>query len=127
MSSSEPRHALHTDDIEWVVVPDMPHHHGMTAKHLSDATGLGDLPLYYEIQRYAPGGYQEPQAHEGGFHLQHVLSGEGEYLVGDKKYSLRPGSTVFAPPGIPHGVRNTGKESLVMFSISGQASRLGRG
>jgi len=125
MSASESKHVLHPDDLEWVVVPDMPHHHGMTAKHLSDATGLKGLPLYYEIQRYGPGGHQELQAHEGGFHLQHVLSGEGEYTVGDMKYPLRPGSTVFAPPDTLHGVRNTGNTDLVMFSISGRAANLG--
>ncbi len=127
MASPEPKHALHVDDLDWVIVPDMPHHHGMTAKHLSDATGLQGLPLYFEIQRYGPGGFQELKAHEGGFHLQHILAGEGEYIVGEKKYTLRPGSTVFAPPDTPHGVRNTGESDLVMFSISGRVPAPVRG
>jgi len=124
---SEQRHVMHVDEVEWVVVPDMPHHHGMLGKHLSNATGLENLPVSYEVQSYKVGGYQEPAVHEGGFHLMCVLQGEGEYTIGGKTYPIRPGSTVMIPPNTSHGMHNTGKSELVMFAVHGSAAKLSQG
>jgi len=120
---SEGKHVIHVDDVPWVVVPDMPHHHGMSGCHLSDATGLKDRPASFEVQSYKVGGYQEPAAHEGGFHLMYVLQGEGEYSIGGKTYQIRPGSAVIIPPNTLHAMRNTGNSELVMFAVHGKAAK----
>ena len=38
-----------------------------------------------------------------------VLEGEYEWHVGDKKFTAQKGATIFAPRGIPHTYRYTGK------------------
>jgi len=120
---SDQKHVMHVDEVDWVVVPDMPHHHGMSARHISEATGLQNLPVGYEIQRYKVGGDQEPATHDAMFHLMYVLEGEGEYSIDGSTYRIRPGSTVIIPPGASHAMRNTGKSELVMFAVHGSAAK----
>jgi mannose-6-phosphate isomerase-like protein (cupin superfamily) len=61
---------------------------------------------------------------EGGFLALHrheqaetyyVLSGEGVVTLGGIDYRVRPGSSVFIPGSIEHGIRNTGTVTLRFF------------
>jgi uncharacterized cupin superfamily protein len=60
------------------------------------------------------------------FHRHHVihemffiLSGAGEYRLGDKTHSLRAGDVIAAPAGAePHQIINTGSEDLRYLGLS---------
>ena len=45
------------------------------------------------------------------------LKGEGEFVIGDKRFPIHPGSSVSIPRGIPHKAIRRGKEPVVAFVI----------
>jgi quercetin dioxygenase-like cupin family protein len=47
----------------------------------------------------------------------YVLEGEGVLRLGENEHPLRPGLAVSIPPGIAHGVRNTGPRALRFLDI----------
>lgn len=56
------------------------------------------------------------------YHAKHdgyamVLRGEGEFLLGDRKFSLKPGSSVFIPRTVHHKAIRRGKEPIAAFVI----------
>ena len=46
-----------------------------------------------------------------------VLTGTGLFLLEDREIAMEPGLMLVAPEGIPHGIRNTGGERLVVLAI----------
>jgi len=59
-----------------------------------------------------------------GYHEQHedevyyVLSGRGVMTLDDKPVEIGPGTAVLTRPGSSHGLRQTGKEDLVILIAS---------
>lgn len=43
-----------------------------------------------------------------------VMEGEGEFVVGEETQTAVAGGVVWAPAGVPHGVRNAGVVRLVI-------------
>jgi mannose-6-phosphate isomerase-like protein (cupin superfamily) len=70
-----------------------------------------------------------PPGGDGGLHLHanedesmHLLEGELEVTIGDKKFSLASGESYFAPRNIPHRIRNgsqTPARSLLLTTPGG--------
>lgn len=56
-------------------------------------------------------------AHEGMDKVYQVLSGSGLFLLEDREIPMQAGILLVAPAGIPHGIRNTGEERLVVLAI----------
>lgn len=46
-----------------------------------------------------------------------VLEGEGLLLREDREDAIQAGMTVVVPEGVPHGIRNTGSERLLILAI----------
>jgi mannose-6-phosphate isomerase-like protein (cupin superfamily) len=46
-----------------------------------------------------------------------VLRGRGRFLLADGELDMEAGTMLVAPEGIPHGIRNTGSERLVVLAI----------
>jgi quercetin dioxygenase-like cupin family protein len=63
--------------------------------------------LEFEV---APGGGAQLHHHKRHSDSFYVLSGELEFQVGDQTLLATEGSYVLAPPGVPHGFRNTGDD-----------------
>lgn len=63
-------------------------------------------------------------------HLHHsqnewwyVLDGEFLFQVGERKFRVQPGGSVFGPPGVPHAFRCAGKiegKMIIAFDPAGQ-------
>jgi len=56
------------------------------------------------------------------YHADHdgwaiALKGKGDLILGEKKFAIRPGSSVFIPRGIHHKAINRGREPLAAFVI----------
>ncbi|MAM01985.1 MAG: cupin [Myxococcales bacterium] len=47
--------------------------------------------------------------------VYHVLQGNGLFLLEDKNIEMDAGAMLIAPAGVPHGVRNTGTERLIVL------------
>ena len=45
----------------------------------------------------------------------YVVEGTGKYIIRGREYDLRAGTSMFAPAGMPHGLKNTGEGPLVVF------------
>lgn len=47
----------------------------------------------------------------------YFLRGTGEAWPGDKKYQVRPGSLIYAPEGVNHGVYNTNDKYPLQYLV----------
>ena len=56
-----------------------------------------------------PGGGPPPHIHHREHETFQILEGEYEFVIGDKKVIAKPGTTLFAPRGVPHTYRYLGK------------------
>jgi mannose-6-phosphate isomerase-like protein (cupin superfamily) len=59
-----------------------------------------------------PGGEAELDTHPGREHCYFVLSGVGAATVEGKKFELHPGDCLWIPPGVEHGVKPVGGQTL---------------
>jgi quercetin dioxygenase-like cupin family protein len=76
----------------------------------------GEL-LFAGLNAFEPGQEHKLHAHAGQDKFYLVLEGSGEVTVGDETQTLSAGDAAFAAAGVPHSVRNTGSERLVILSI----------
>ena len=56
----------------------------------------------------------EPHRHAHA-EMYHILAGAGEVHVGDQRFVVRAGSTVFIPSNAVHAIVNRGSEELRLF------------
>jgi len=85
----------------------------------AETVGAQKAMLGYSV--FAPG-TDTPQKVHTEEELAYVLSGHGEITVGEEVIPYGPGSAIYIPAGVPHGVRNRGSEDVVMvfaFSFPG--------
>jgi len=62
-----------------------------------------------------PAQTQPVHAHAAADKFYFVLEGKGSFSVGEEEHTLEPGALVIAPAGIPHGVSNSGTETLSLL------------
>ena len=62
-------------------------------------------------------GYQiAPHVHEGSAEFFYVVGGTGEFLDGEEWRAIGKGDAFKAPQGTTHSIKNTGRDTLVLFS-----------
>ena len=66
---------------------------------------------------FEPGQEHALHAHEGMDKVYHVLTGEGLFLLEGRELPMHAGLLLVAPAGVPHGIRNTGSERLVVLAV----------
>ena len=69
------------------------------------------------LNAFLPGQEHKLHAHAGMDKVYQVLTGRGVFLLADREIPMEPGIMLVAPDGVPHGVRNTGDERLVLLAI----------
>lgn len=69
------------------------------------------------LNAFEPGQEHKLHAHAGMDKVYQVLTGQGVFLLADREIPMEPGVMLVAPEGVPHGVRNTGEERLVLLAI----------
>ena len=73
--------------------------------HGRDTGGVVSVVESHDV----PGGGPPPHIHHREDETFQVIEGDYEFTVDGKPFLARPGATIFAPRGIPHGYRNAGK------------------
>ena len=62
-----------------------------------------------------PGQEQHLHVHGGQDKFYFVVEGTGRFVVGGETRAAGAGCAVWAPAGVPHGVRNDSQERLVLL------------
>lgn len=66
---------------------------------------------------FEPGQEHRLHTHAGQDKVYHVLSGSGVFLVDDREVEMEAGVMLVAEEGVPHGIRNTGDDRLVVLAV----------
>lgn len=73
--------------------------------------------LLVGLNAFEPGQEHRLHAHVGMDKVYHVLEGTGVFLLEGREEPMEEGIMLVAPDGIPHGIRNTGSERLVVLAV----------
>ncbi len=53
--------------------------------------------------------------------VYHVLEGRGLFVLEDRELEMEAGMMLVAPEGVPHGIRNTSDDRLLVLAIMAPA------
>ena len=87
------------------------------AKKMGKATLFASPRLMLGLNCFEPGQEHKLHAHAGLDKIYQVLAGEGVCVLADREIPMRAGDMLVAPEGVPHGIRNTARERLVVLAI----------
>ena len=73
--------------------------------------------LLVGLNAFEPGQAHALHAHENMDKVYHVIEGEGVFVLEGRELAMRAGDVLAAPPGVPHGVRNTSAGRLLVMVI----------
>ena len=79
---------------------------------------MGSELIDFRISSYQPSAYVGPHTHRIQEQVYHVLEGEGVMEMDGTRQVVRPGITVFIPPGVEHAIYNTGTKDLLFFVVT---------
>ncbi|MEM7058657.1 MAG: cupin domain-containing protein [Pseudomonadota bacterium] len=106
----------HEDDFEWSYLSDAP---GPSDIRWKTFTGGDDSPtkdITFGICEVPPGGRLRPH-HHAESEVYYIIGGTGEVLLDNDVVKVAPGSVLFVPADLVHGIRNRGTETLSMLWI----------
>ena len=69
------------------------------------------------LNAFEPGQEHALHAHEGMYKIYQVIEGRGCFLLEDDDVPMQAGVLMVAPEGVPHGIRNTGTERLLVLVV----------
>lgn len=69
------------------------------------------------LNAFEPGQEHALHAHEEMDKVYQVLQGSGTFLLEDRETPMEPGVMLVAPAGVPHGIRNSSDERLLVLTI----------
>jgi quercetin dioxygenase-like cupin family protein len=87
------------------------------AGKMGKATLFESERMLVGLNCFEPGQEHALHAHAGTDKVYHVLSGRGAFLLEGREIPMQAGVMLVAPEGVPHGIRNTGDERLVVLAI----------
>ena len=84
-----------------------------------EETGVKSFVLF--CSEIHPGGEAEPDVHPGREHCYFMISGTGEATVDGEKFTVRPGTCLWIPPGAEHGIKPVGRETIRFVIVTAPA------
>ncbi len=78
-----------------------------------DHTGIGSISLA-EAQVGA-GLETELHRHVRSEEIYYIVRGSGTMTLGDERFPVQAGDSIFIAPGTPHQIRNTGENLLIIL------------
>lgn len=106
----------HEGDVDWSFLTDTP---GPLDIRWKTFTGGPDSPtngITFGICEVPPGGRLRPH-HHAEAEVYYVTAGTAEVLFDHEIVDVRPGSVLFVPGDLVHGIRNRGTETLSLMWI----------
>lgn len=100
----------------WEVPPG--HSSQALSKMLIHPTNADTQHLDFRISCYQPRHYAEVHVHAVAENLYYVLRGKGIVELNGVKHLVEPHTIVHIPPGVRHGIFNTGLEDLVFLVVA---------
>ena len=84
---------------------------------MGKATIFESPRLLVGLNSFEPGQAHALHAHAGQDKVYHVIEGEGVFLLEGRELSMHQGDLLVAPEGVPHGIRNTSENRLIVLAI----------
>ncbi|HUW38513.1 MAG TPA: cupin domain-containing protein [Rhodocyclaceae bacterium] len=103
-------------EVPWDEMPG--HHGGALSKRLVRPEAGNSRRIDHRISRYQPMAHVETHVHQVQEQVYHVLEGEGLLELDGQKRVVRRHDVVFVPPGVSHGICNTGLTELVFIVVT---------
>jgi mannose-6-phosphate isomerase-like protein (cupin superfamily) len=69
------------------------------------------------LNAFEPGQSHPLHAHADMDKAYVVIEGRGHFLLEGRELPMEAGDLLVAPEGVPHGVRNTGTERLLVMAV----------
>ena len=69
------------------------------------------------LNAFEPGQEHHLHAHAGQDKVYLVLRGAGLFLLEGRELPMSAGDLLVAPAGVPHGVRNSGSDRLLVLAV----------
>ncbi len=84
--------------------------------HLLNKNTVGSKKIMLGVSTFTPGTDTPQKVHEEE-ELCFVIKGKVSITVNENEVPCSSSSAIYIPPGVPHGVRNTGDEDVVMVYV----------
>ena len=84
---------------------------------MGKATLFESPHLLVGLNAFEPGQSHALHTHTGMDKVYQVIAGSGVFLLEGRELPMTAGDLLVAPGGVPHGVRNTGDDRLVLLAI----------
>jgi quercetin dioxygenase-like cupin family protein len=98
--------------------PIRPREHAVyDAAKMGKATLFRSPRLLVGLNAFEPGQEHALHTHAGMDKVYYVLEGRGLFLLEGREEPMEPGLLLVAPEGVPHGIRNTGAERLLVLAV----------
>lgn len=103
-------------EVPWQQFPG--HFGGALSKPLVRPETAASRLMDYRISCYQPMAYVQLHAHKVQEQVYHVLEGEGLMEMDGKRVVVRRHDVIFIPPGVEHGIVNTGLTDLTFIVVT---------
>ena len=84
---------------------------------MGKATLFESARLLVGLNAFEAGQAHELHSHGGMDKLYYVIEGDGLFLLEGRQLPMRAGDLMVAPEGIPHGIRNSGTDRLLVLAV----------
>lgn len=92
-------------------------HASFDAAKMAKTTLFRSTRVLVGLNCFEPGQEHRLHTHAGQDKVYHVLSGTGLFLLDDREIEMDTGTMLIAEADVPHGIRNTGTERLVVLAV----------
>ena len=99
-----------------------PAHFEAFSKMLVHPTNADTRYFDFRISSYQPKGYAEVHVHKVAENIYYILQGKGIVELDGEKHLVEPHMVIHIPPGVRHGIFNTGLEDLVFVVVASPPS-----
>jgi quercetin dioxygenase-like cupin family protein len=86
--------------------------------HGSKADLFSGRTLFVGLNCFEPGQSQKTHEHAGSDKFYLVVSGKARMIVGDDTREVGPGTLVWAPAGVPHGVAGALERTVMLVAMA---------
>lgn len=103
-----------------------PGHTNSYSKMLISPENSDTRDVDFRVSIYHPQGYAEVHEHAVAENIYYIIRGTGLVELDGEKHVVEPNTVVYMPPGVKHGIWNTGFEDLVMVVVAVPANDMHR-